>query len=78
MHTERELRDALDDLWGCIAKTELDHLEEKTREVARANHEILWHPHEDPSVIVVPEDPQEPPVEVPADQVDADFPSAGG
>lgn len=38
-----ELREALDDLWGCIDKPEIDMLQPETVETAKANHNILWH-----------------------------------
>lgn len=37
------LREALDDLWGCIGKAEIDALQPTTVEIAQANHELLWH-----------------------------------
>lgn len=41
--TEAELREALDDLWSCIAANEIGHLQEGTIEVAAVNHMRLWH-----------------------------------
>lgn len=38
-----ELQAALDDLWACIAKQEIDHLHPMTRKIAVANHNLLWH-----------------------------------
>lgn len=37
------LREALDDLWGCIDKPEIDYLQPETVEIATANHNLLWH-----------------------------------
>lgn len=37
------LREALDDLWGCIDKPEMDYLQPETVEMAKANHEIVCH-----------------------------------
>jgi hypothetical protein len=44
--TERDLREALDDLWGCIGKAEIANLQPETVRVAQANHERLWHSDE--------------------------------
>lgn len=41
--SEKDLREALDDIWGCIAKPEIDALQPETVQVAQANHELLWH-----------------------------------
>lgn len=38
-----ELREALDDLWGCIRVDEMDHLQRQTLLIARANHARLHH-----------------------------------
>lgn len=37
------LQEALDDLWGCIAWDETQHLQPETVELAKANHEHLHH-----------------------------------
>lgn len=37
------LREALDDLWACIAKNEIGHLQPETVQLAKQNHELLWH-----------------------------------
>lgn len=39
----RVLREALDDMWGCIEHAELQHLQPDTVEVAIKNHAMLWH-----------------------------------
>lgn len=37
------LREAVDDLWGCIGKAEMDDLQPETVEIAKALHEDIWH-----------------------------------
>lgn len=45
----RSVFEALDDLWGCIGKTEMQHLQPDTVRLAKANHQALWHnENEDP------------------------------
>lgn len=39
----RSIFEALDDLWGCIGKPEISHLEEETVAIAKANHHALHH-----------------------------------
>jgi hypothetical protein len=39
---------ALDDLWGCIGKREMEHLQPETVQLAKENHEALWHNHDGP------------------------------
>lgn len=41
-----DLREALDDLWGCIGKAEMGELQPETVLMAEANHELLWHTDE--------------------------------
>lgn len=41
--TVEQLREALDDMWGCIAHAEIQHLQPETVEIAKANHTLLWH-----------------------------------
>lgn len=43
-----EWRHALDDLWGCIGKREMEHLQPETVRLAKENHEQLWHNHDGP------------------------------
>lgn len=38
-----ELREAIDDLWACIAWKEMQDLQITTIEVARTNHNLLHH-----------------------------------
>lgn len=45
-----DLREALDDLWGCIGKVEIEHLQPATIRIAKENHDRLnhlpwFHPH---------------------------------
>jgi hypothetical protein len=42
-----ELREAVHDLWACIAVNEIDHLQPETIEVARRIHEELCHSDEE-------------------------------
>jgi hypothetical protein len=44
--TEKALREALDDLWGCIGTAEIDSLQPETVALSQANHELLWHSDE--------------------------------
>jgi len=37
------LREALDDLWGCIGEAEVRHLQPATQATASENHRLLWH-----------------------------------
>lgn len=37
------LREALDDLWACVGMEEAAHLQPETIELAKNNHEYLWH-----------------------------------
>lgn len=55
---ERELRQALDDLWGCIAYTEFTYLQPETVGVAKDNHTVLHHeePERNPYFPPAPED----------------------
>ena len=39
---------ALDDLWGCIGKREMQRLQPETVRIAKENHEALWHTHDGP------------------------------
>jgi hypothetical protein len=41
--TETQLREALDDLWSCIAANEIGHLHQGTIEIAAVNHMKMWH-----------------------------------
>lgn len=40
---ERLLRLALDECWGELTKDQLSHLEPETKDIARANHQELYH-----------------------------------
>lgn len=48
--TETELREAIDDLWGCIGINEVLKLQPKTLLVGREVHDSIWHA----DVIAVP------------------------
>jgi hypothetical protein len=39
----QRMREALDDLWGCIGVAELKDLQPETVRVAHENHTFLWH-----------------------------------
>ncbi len=44
---ERELREALDDLWGNIEHAQMMQLSPETRAVAKDNHKFLHHTDEE-------------------------------
>lgn len=39
----RTLREAVDDLWGCIRSNEIRYLRPSTRRLALEVHDFMWH-----------------------------------
>lgn len=39
----RALREAVDDLWGCIRSIEIPYLQPSTRRLAQEVHDLVWH-----------------------------------